>query len=111
MMPYRTTRLASNVREIAAEYGNDDAAWPAFMFNFAHLEAYTLDIVADDNADDPLRALAGWWSSRGGTFLHRYQTFYSLLPPSVIDVWWSAYEATRDEVDVKHPEKPTDPEA
>lgn len=111
MLPHRTARLADNINEIIKAYGDDTDAWPANMFGYALAEACTVSIEAADSADDFHKALAGGWESAGATYMKRYRNLYSLLPRDVLDTWNLAYDATRPEPDVVHPEKPDDPEA
>jgi len=96
MLPYLTLAFDIAAAELEAERPRDK--WTNGEYVFCLCDTLTTEIVFGDDLPDALQSLRVYWQERPAGIIERWRMFAGLLSPAAIEVWWTAYEATRDPV-------------
>jgi hypothetical protein len=107
LLPYLTLAFDIAATELETERPRDK--WQNGEYVFCLCDTLTTDITFAEELPAALEPLRVYWQARPVGIVERWRLFASVMSPKAIEVWWAAYEATRDPLFNVADE--TDPEA
>ena len=99
LLPFRSLR--HDVIEEAVTVIVPREQWQAREQIFVYFETYVVGLdftLMDNDAPSELRALALYWDSHSADVRANFALYCDLLTVGVLNIFWDAYNATRDPV-------------